>query len=83
MTKSAAKILEEFGHGEIKVDPTYSGRFMYGETTYAIIIPAMSTFYSALGSVMEDGEREERNIIAEYLEEGINHDQFGRGFVIY
>lgn len=83
MTEAAAKALEKFSDGEAKVDNNYSGRFMYGATTCGIIIPAMSVFYSALANIMDDGNREEKDEVAEFLREGIQHDDFGRGFIIY
>lgn len=77
------RLNQQAGLDGVQVYEDYSGRGMYGETTTALQIDEMQSFYTALSIVMEDGDSEDREWVADFLSDGVQWDQLGKGFVIY
>lgn len=79
MTKEAAEILEGYG---LEVRKDYSGRGMFGVTTYAIVCMT-EEFYSALAEGFEDSlSDEERHHLAVMLR-NLSKDSMGAQVIYY
>jgi len=87
MTKLEADTLVEglqYLNEDYEVRDDYSGRCMYGDTTYAIIVSNPLTLVAALGQLFIEGPQEE------FLEadpppefRNLKVDSMGRGVVVY
>lgn len=77
MDRKIAETIAEFGEFELMED--YSGRFMYGSTTYGIIVPGMSEFaHACIEAALQEPE-----IMQDALSELFRTDNMGLDVIIY
>lgn len=86
MTQETAEFLnlasEYFGNQKCSICSDYSGRLMYGKTTYAIVVENVMTLFSdTMNYVKEEVENNEPLIIPEFC--SFRLDNLGKGVVIY
>ena len=80
MTKEAAKTIANYCNG--KIDKNYSGRGMFGKTTYGVVIDDESELFYGLAEIMTSGNQEERENVAEWLC-NIKSDNMGLQMIYY
>jgi hypothetical protein len=67
---------------EIEVREDYSGRGMYGKSTAAIVCDE-SNMFEAIAGIMESGDEEEREYVADNIRYGFKTDSMGYSTVYY
>lgn len=81
MDIEVAKILVEY-EPDLRLRESYSGRGMYGKTT-AGVVGEQYDFNRALAEVMRMGDQEEREMVAEFLENEYSQDNMGMDMIFY
>jgi hypothetical protein len=80
MELKLAELLESHNYGiEIR---EYSGRGMYGKSTIGIVCDE-SDIFEALAGVMEYGDEEEREYVADNIRNGFRTDSMGLSTIYY
>lgn len=81
MTRNAAQILAR-NSSEATVEDSYSGRGMFGATTYGIIFENERDFLTTLSSMMLEEDRDDIEIVAEELP-NLKTDDMGLNIIYY
>lgn len=81
MESQVANLLVDSDHGELYEN--YSGRGMYGEETTGVTFEDMDEFHNSIAHVLKNGSSEERELLGEFLQQGVRIDNLGHDIIIY
>lgn len=81
MELKLAQLLESHNY-DIRVEEDYSGRGMYGKTTAGIVCEECDIF-EAIAGIMEYGDQEEREYVADEIRRGFRTDSMGLSTIYY
>ncbi|GEM_PF-5669296 len=78
LSKKAVEFINNFAEG-VSVLKNYSGRFMYGNTTDALVVPS----YFDYGKLMYEACKEKQTEVQKFLLQLDRSDNFGNDRVLY
>lgn len=85
MTKEQAeflvKVTESCGNQDIDLRDNYSGRCMYGETTYGVVIDSLSILTADCINYLRNEDAEDIDKVPDF--EGFSMDNMGRSIILY
>lgn len=88
MTKEQAqflvKVTQDCGNQDVELREDYSGRYMFGKTTYGVVIDSVSVLLvDCLNYLRESYHPLNKNPIEIPDFEGFNQDNMGMGTILY
>lgn len=79
MKQEIANCIMEHGNGDCEIYEGYSGRGMFGKTTYGITCDSISSFISScINAAIQEPE-----IMGDFTDEPFNIDSLGLDVIVY